>query len=873
MVIIKNLTKIYETPTPFKALDNINLTLPSKGMVFIVGKSGSGKSTFLNILEALDNLTEGDIIADGINVNHLSEKDLSEYRNDYVGFIFQDYCLLNQLRVDENIAISLNLKGEESDQKVKEIIKLVGLEGFEKRYPKTLSAGQKQRVAIARGYIKKPKMILCDEPTGNLDSKTSEQILELLKSLSETTLVVVVSHNLDDAYKYGDRIIEISDGKIIGDISDTSNKETYQIKDKTLYLTNINSINDEDLNKINYEIQQGHVDKIQGKNSLFKETKVSDETHSKAELKNYKLSPKKKIKIAAKFQKKRLVSTLLICFFSAVVSVIFGLSQFFTLFNKNDIIKQSLQNNDQLVFSMKKASYSDTKKKNVSLSDLIAIEDADIQAVKDSKYKGEIYTLYNYSLPVSLRSWTLQNERSLNDSSNLRDFYLQEIYGVLPVDNNYLKQVFGEYTTVGNLAEKDNGIIITDYIADSIIHYRGEALSSYEEILGTYRNNSNSIYAYINGIINTNYKTKHASLINKFQQYENDPLHYDFENILMSDEYLSFYEDVKNYLGIAYSLNKDFITASNNVQIRNIARFDDSKISFANVNESIYLNNAFAYSDSLFLDIIETKLPENTLGISLITLNNLLNTHYTKDEVAPLNGQQITIEKFRHHHKNEDAPVYQKTVTIKIFDTGYFSYIASDDLLSFFRNYDMIPYSLYFNDLSSASYAYYALAESPFVPNSSYIEAGAAINNVVVIFNDFFVLIAILLVTGILLMLAFHSLNNINQNKYEIGVFKSLGMKEKDIILIFIYQIIFSTILISLFYGIGIVIFSRVANNILFNSFMYYLKNPALKAISIISFHPWVFVLDIVIILAINALTTLIPFIFLKKVKPLQILR
>jgi ABC-type antimicrobial peptide transport system permease subunit len=168
---------------------------------------------------------------------------------------------------------------------------------------------------------------------------------------------------------------------------------------------------------------------------------------------------------------------------------------------------------------------------------------------------------------------------------------------------------------------------------------------------------------------------------------------------------------------------------------------------------------------------------------------------------------------------------------------------------------------------------YYALESVPFVPNSLFIDAGVEINNVVVVFNDFFILISAILILSILLILCFNANGNINQNKYEIGVFKALGMKNIDVTLIFILQILISTVLTILLFTVGICIFTNITNNILFESFMLYLKNPALKMINILSFNPLMFVLDILLIMGINAFTTVIPFIKMRRLKPINILR
>ena len=211
MIKVSELTKIYEKGnTP--ALDGVSFTLPDAGLVFIVGKSGSGKSTLLNILGGLDGMTSGRVELDGNSLSDFSERRFDDMRNSYVGFIYQDFCLFEDMTVRENVRLALDLSGLANETEIERIIARVGLEGFIDRPVRKLSGGQKQRVAIARALIKSPKVILADEPTGNLDSKTSEQILKLLRELSHESLVVIVSHNLADAFEYADRIIELGDG-------------------------------------------------------------------------------------------------------------------------------------------------------------------------------------------------------------------------------------------------------------------------------------------------------------------------------------------------------------------------------------------------------------------------------------------------------------------------------------------------------------------------------------------------------------------------------------------------------------------------------------------------------------------------------------
>ena len=201
MIEIRNLSKIYRASLdkPCTAIDNLTLDLPSTGMVFITGKSGSGKSTLLNMIGTLDNISRGDIYVESRSVKKFTDKEAQEYRSSYLGFIFQDFLLLDELTVKENIELALNISGITDEQVFKDIIKRVDLEGKEDKFPNELSGGQRQRVAIARALIKNPKMLLCDEPTGNLDQRTSRQIFNILKEESKTKLVIVVSHNLIDA--------------------------------------------------------------------------------------------------------------------------------------------------------------------------------------------------------------------------------------------------------------------------------------------------------------------------------------------------------------------------------------------------------------------------------------------------------------------------------------------------------------------------------------------------------------------------------------------------------------------------------------------------------------------------------------------------
>lgn len=233
MLKLENITKIYEGKN-FKqiALNDVTLAFRNNEFVSILGPSGSGKTTLLNIIGGLDKYTYGNLIIDGVSTRKYKERDWNNYRSNKVGFIFQSYNLINHQTVLSNVLLSLNIAGKpkkESIKLAKKVLKDVGLENYIKKKPKHLSGGQMQRVAIARALVTNPDIILCDEPTGALDSQTSIQIMELLKEISKEKLVIMVTHNVTLANKYSDRVIALNDGVITYDTSPYK-VENYSLK-------------------------------------------------------------------------------------------------------------------------------------------------------------------------------------------------------------------------------------------------------------------------------------------------------------------------------------------------------------------------------------------------------------------------------------------------------------------------------------------------------------------------------------------------------------------------------------------------------------------------------------------------------------------
>ena len=222
MITVSNLTKVFRTDeVETIALDSASFEIKDGEFVAIMGPSGCGKSTLLNILGLLDNPTEGEYILFGTDVSKFKEKDRTNYRKGNLGFVFQSFNLIDELNVYENIELPLTylkVSAAERKKRVEEILHRMNIAHRSKHYPQQLSGGQQQRVAIARAVVTNPKLILADEPTGNLDSTNGREVMELLSELNHAgTTIVMVTHSPKDAAK-AQRIINLFDGKIVSDV-------------------------------------------------------------------------------------------------------------------------------------------------------------------------------------------------------------------------------------------------------------------------------------------------------------------------------------------------------------------------------------------------------------------------------------------------------------------------------------------------------------------------------------------------------------------------------------------------------------------------------------------------------------------------------
>ena len=474
MLETRELVKIYKPKkgVPVTALNKVSLKFPDKGMVFLLGKSGSGKSTLLNLLGGLDNYNSGEIIIKGVSSKEFKQSHFDSYRNTYVGFIFQEYNVLDEFTVGANIALAIELQNRKAtDEEINAILKEVDLEGFGDRKPNELSGGQKQRVAIARALVKKPEIIMADEPSGALDSNTGKQIFETLKKLSQDKLVIVVSHDREFAEQYADRIIELADGEVISDVElDT---EILNIKnDGISFNENIVEVpvgyhlTEQDRIEIN-----DYIEKIKTSVSIslntsksskaFKETdqsKIKSHYGSKFKLIKSKLPLKNAFKIGAnglKYKKFRLVVTIIL---SCVAFGLFGLADTFAAYNHIETCTNSLADSNINYLSVAKSKKSEgsdywrTWGYKLSQDELHEFKDNTGNAVYG------VYTPLDTDL--SLRG-NIDTSVEINERF---DIYSPRLSGFGTVNDEIIKEL-GFTILAGNLPDgTKNEIAISEYI-------------------------------------------------------------------------------------------------------------------------------------------------------------------------------------------------------------------------------------------------------------------------------------------------------------------------------------------------------------------------------------------------------------------------
>lgn len=851
MIIVKNLTKVYKSKKAkiCVALNNVSFSLPSKGLVFVVGKSGSGKSTMLNLLGGLDSLTSGEINVFGNQLNEYSESELYSYRSNIVGFVFQDFHLLDDLTVADNVRLSLRLMAEDDDERVEKALESVELLEYKDRYPRELSGGQQQRVAIARALVKNPDVIFADEPTGNLDSNTTEQIIKLIKEISKEKLVVVVSHNLFDAYEYADRIIELSEGRIINDLVINEKYENaVEVKDNKVIIPMLKRFKQDELDSLLSICKRDDILKIEQSNNKFKQKEQKEEPlQAKVPQKKTKgLSFFNSVKFSAMFGKRRIIGFLLSAIFASILICVLSLAQSIANFDAKSMA----------VNSMTEGSVYAVRKDLDTLSGQVharVITDEDFAKIKQASPNAKLYKLYMSGLYINGYTIGYQKVPTITQSG----LHIVETSGTLETNEEYAKKLLrldnlGIYR--GSVEQNTGGIYITDFVADSFIFY-GKA-ENYDEILGQQFEGSNDYWpdGYVNGIINTSYKEKYKGVIDQINSMTKEsPL---------TEEIISFLDYVNQALAISYYFGDNYKEISSaNIYEGNYVYTRNFFVNGVDASSTISYISCGSYFDYV--------LGDNEVFMDVEAYNKIFGTEYTYGNCDTFVPHAIS---FLSSDFNNEV-IYSKQMTVAgIGKCKGGNMLLADNVFYEYKEKMFHCYGVYADGEDVSGFINYTM-DNGYSNISLKMSAIQTMSQAVETFNKFFEFIAMILVCACVFIITSFGVKNIKSKMYEVGVMKALGCKLSSFFVIFglhTLLIAFTTIVV---FVVGYVAFANVANHILLESLKAITPTKIMLDLQFIKFDWQLALINSAVVVFISIVSTIFPIILLRRIKPVTIIK
>ena len=876
MIELRNVTKIYKSKKASDtiALNDISLKFPDKGLVFVLGSSGSGKSTLLNLLGLLDKPTSGEILVNGTNINKMGDKLLTRYRNNYIGFIFQEFNLFDELNVYDNIELCINAKNVlDIKGKVDNLLNDLGLSGYGKRKINELSGGEKGRVAIARAIIKNPNVILADEPTGNLDSENSKIIFDILKKISKNHLVIVVSHEEALAQFYADAIVRLEDGKII----------------------------------------QNNIGEV---NSSYRELS----------LKKHYIKFSSKVKLALGILKKKKIRTGITAILASVSFALLGFSMSLFNFDVARMHSEAMIQENETSISFSKGNINTN---NVNLDKVLT--DSDILEItnKLDNYQKISYLYTNNSIEDFSFGMSLDFINELENSA-----YYNIDLNSTPYFVTYNGEDIKNLDIMGSIPSNPREVLIPEYFAEQLVAksfntydearnypiYQME-VENIDELIGKNLSLS-STYVTISGIIKDNNLNKYRELINRDirdEEYESSDLYKEFVDNYSNSVYFvindTFFENsdftFNNAIsGMVFDLvniynNDNYYLATNySVIDREIEYYDGS-----NFVKSNTLNDGEVIVSQMFLEdyygsdltqglmnaLIEAreeydKLVEERNKLLEEQMNNCLNYGICDYEEIP-EVEQIDINELTKDYyidyMNNHGSIIGNSYTLQIKDELHFTdkEINNIDLKIVGVVFDVVNYINYntinnyilpnelvtsiktnindeerleqlFNDFSEKSGTY--KIETKFSNKIEDVEGIVkSIEN-----------ISIYLVIGasifaIILFTLFIS-SSISSYKKNIGQLRALGARIKEIVNIFILESLIIGIITFVLSNILAILSINIINNYITKEVYFYLRP--------LVFNENTIFIILISIIGVILISLIIPIIHLSRKRPINLI-
>ena len=831
MIEFKNVSKIYKAKkgVETKALNNINLKIGNKGMIFITGKSGSGKSTMLNLIGGLDNITNGKLLINNQNISNFKNKQYDSYRNTYIGFIFQEFNILEEYNVYENINLALKLQNKKTQkEQIDNLLNKLGLENLGNRKINELSGGQKQRVAIARALIKDPQIILADEPTGNLDQASSKQIFDLLKDISKEKLVIVVSHDMEAAATYADRIIELKDGKIIHD----TNPEI-EIKEEKFNLTK---------SKLPF--------------SYVLKMALRGLTH-----KPFKL----------------IMTSIL----TAMALIFMGFTINSVIFNKETFITNTMKDNNKFIYTIDKTEYY-----GLNESKIHPLTNQDINNIKKITKSplNHAYSLYDNEQMLEF-TYGNQNEKQIeyfNITPIIRDYVELEdnnlpgqIIGNLPNTDRELliHKYLAEYIIKFGAIDSENKIYKPNSIKDLINEKHQIKLGDNLITISGVIDDDNKLFKkyqnkkeFKNNNLYTNFEQTYASLsktayvkgFTKTAKLNNS------KELILNKMFLTTFIDT-------FGISSEEISTSNLKNLKNqipiITQNGIQTIDNLNKNEIIISTNDLQTLDNNYKEGLQNHLIQSTT--SQLEAIQTYTENYIKDE-KNIQNLKLKLRVFNSNTNNyEDTLVKIKGITLE--DNSYVSnkYVEEYTPREKVQNYIYI----YDNDinhlkqvLNNLKYKY-----TRDFPNGTYYSYEIMnlnnndLSNIIGIYNELY--IYLLIVSLVFVLFAILLFSNfigvsISYSKKEIGILRALGARGKDTLKIFTYESLIIGLISWIIAVIGWFYTCSTLNQNIFGS-MYYKVNGILIS-SLIPLGMLIFTVIIALVVTFTIMNNV------NKIKPID---
>lgn len=835
MLEVVNLVKTYQTKKSdtVYALNNVSIQFPETGLVFLLGKSGSGKSTLLNAIGGLDKFDSGEIIIKGKSSKEFSQSDFDSYRNTFIGFIFQEYNILENFSVAKNLALALELQGKKaSKEEIDRLLTQVDMLTYANRMPNQLSGGQKQRVAIARALIKNPEIIMADEPTGALDSNTGKQVMDTLKELSKTKLVIIVSHDREFAEIYGDRIIELKDGVVIKDVTkkEVISQETPSgirvIDNNLIYIKRGQNISDADIqslakiikkksqsqdmflsfdDKANDKLKEGASINESGNKEQFLQTEKEDinaKTYNGKDLKLIKshLKFSDSFKMGASSLKTKVGKLIFTIILSLFAFTVFGVVDTFSTWDRATSVYQGIKMSNEKVLIAEKEKLSDGYN-SMQPTTLLDIEnlrnkytDYTFKPVYKTNNFGSNYldSYHNLELYASDESTKIELKATNNPA------WAFSSTGVMDITSDDLT-TFGFSLSQGRLPQTHEEIAITTHLWDCVKHNTTDTPTDFTGLKIRINNN----YYSIVGLVDT-----HVNL----DKYLN-----------LSDQQLAADRSVGNNLGTSLSHflfinNADTTTFMQNggsssyyfVQVNGISSNRTLNCNFLTLED--YYKASFYYDSDPYNELENKKyfveqsfeyfkggVDKVLVGSNFVTLGQneiIVNSEFVSDisNYEDLIDNDSLILKLYEDYDFTDSNLVKEYKVVGLFKNYNNYVVGSQDVVEYANNY-FSGVSLFATSLNGSndehlikSLETYDENNIRFTIQNSSTSTFDMFENIILTSSTVFFYVAIAFAVFASLLLMNFISTSIAHKKREIGVLRALGARGGDIFGIFLNE-------------------------------------------------------------------------------------